>query len=97
MESNPNYSLSYFLNRQTKGIESAGFSATDLLAVLKALKTKDKYTSRLSALARTAKLKIAACQGICEVLEDEGLVTIEPDNETGNDTITLTEKGVESL
>ena len=97
MEPDKNYSLSYFLNQQTKEIATTGFSATDMLAVLKALKSKDKHTAKLTALARAAKLKIAACQQICEVLAQDGLVTIEPDNETGNDTVTLTEKGVESL
>ena len=97
MASKRDFSLSYFLDQQTRGVKAPAYAAADMLAVLKALKSSDNHTGRLLGIARASQLKIAACQEILEGLEREGLVTIEPDNETGNDKVTLTKKGVELI
>ena len=69
----------------------SSFSAN--MAVIKSLMAADNHTLPFMALAKASKLKLDSCKEIIEELQDEGFVGIEPDEQTGNDRITLTSKG----
>lgn len=97
MEPDKTYSLSHFLSLQTKGQVEKGFSLADMLKILKALKEREAYSATLLALAKASGLQAPVCQAICVELEKEGFVSINPDNDMGNDTVMLTKKGKESL
>ena len=96
------FSLSYYLDelkrREGKKAQeevSAALSATTVsIEVLKAIKEAKDHQLPLTTLARKVNLKIAPCQEVCEHLRDEGLIEIEPDQETGNDWIKLSDKGM---
>ncbi len=91
------FSLSYFLDElnrrdnpsgpsepvQTK----SGMPTTASISVLKTLMGCQNHTLSLMALAKKANLKIGESQMVAEHLQEEGLVDIEPDMETGNDTV----------
>ncbi len=97
------YSLSHLLDEmikrqdQTPTMRGAqappSVSITMGLAVIKALKGTDGSALPLTALARAAGMKIGPCQEAVEMLQNEGLVDIEPDDDSGNDVVKLTEKG----
>ncbi len=70
---------------------------TTTLSLIKALKNADDHTLTLAALARAAGLKIGPCQEITDQLCNEGILDTEPDPETGNDRIKLTQKGLKYL
>jgi len=74
-----------------------GISTVDLLAVLKALKATEDQQLPLTLLAKSAGMKIGYCEEIASRLADEGLIEIMPDDQTGNDRIVLTEKGMVAL
>lgn len=108
MENPINYSLSYYFDElkrreqekseqsMTKGL-SEGLSINNGIKVLKALKEAQNHTLSLMTLARSVNLKILPCQEICNELEKEKLIEVEPDNEMGNDQITLTGEGVKLI
>ncbi len=101
MTEKKSYSLSHLLDEMIKRREKAparggGAPSAPIsmgLAVIKALKNSEDSALPLTALARAAGMKIGPCQEAVEMLQDDGLVEIEPDPAAGNDEVKLTEKG----
>ena len=77
----------------TKG-PSRDLPITNGIEILRALKEAKDYTLPLITLARKVNIKVGPCQELSDELENEGLITIDRDDEMGNDWITLTEKGL---
>lgn len=101
-EDKKSFSLSYYLDelnkRKMQSVTALSKGAASpntvlSLSILKCLKEVEGHSISLTALARKTGMKIGPCQDVCEQLMDEKLVSIVPDLETGNDTITLIEKG----
>lgn len=100
MATEKNFSLSYLFDemkrREGEAPErSSAYSTSASLAILKALRDTHPQAASLTALARAAKVKVGPCQEILDHLQDEGLVEIQPDHETGNDLARLTQKGMD--
>jgi predicted transcriptional regulator len=101
------FSLSHYFDelkrrRDTKGIETlsgaqkpASFSTS--LSIVKALKESDTVRLPFMRLARASGLTLDRCKEAVRELQKEGIVEVEPDYETGNDTIRLTLQGEELL
>ncbi|RMD57548.1 MAG: hypothetical protein D6828_03565 [Nitrospirae bacterium] len=87
------YSLSYYFDELKKRHKTKGAIGRGI-ELLKVLKEAKDHTLPLTALARKTNLKIRHCQELCEELQTEGLIKIEPDYEMGNDRISLTDKGL---
>lgn len=101
------YSLSYLLDEMIRRQEvSPGKSGTRSgsgtdqvlslsagLKIIKALKDADTSQMPLMLLARSTGMKIGPCQEMAERLQAEGLLNIEADDMSGNDMISLTQKG----
>ncbi len=106
-ESKSSYSLSHYfdllnrkeqpITRQIREISPPREEFSTGLNILKALKTATDQKLNLMGLSRALGLKIGACQQIAERLQEEGLIDIEADQDTGNDNILLTRKGMELL
>ena len=104
MDTKINYSLSYYFDelkkreqaKSQKSMEkgvSKDVSIIKGVELLKALKEAQNNTMPLTALSRKVNLKVGPCQELCDELKAEGLIEIETDDETGNDRISLTDKG----
>ncbi len=91
------FSLSTYFDELKRREQKPDISFTTTLSVLKALKNADNHTLTLTALAKTAGLKIGPCQEITDQLCEEKLLETEHDPETGNDSIRLTQKGLKYL
>ena len=102
MKGSKGFSLSSYFNElnkkqdHTAQRESEGQSLTAVssIEVLKALKGAPGHKLPLAALARAVNMKIGPCQDICDRLQEEDLIEIEPDQATGNDLIKITDKGM---
>lgn len=108
MSTEINYSLSYYFDelkkreqaKSQKSMEkdvSKDVSIFKGIKLLKALKEAQNNTMPLTALARKVNLKIGPCQELCDELKAEELIDIDIDYETGNDRISLTDKGLALL
>ena len=108
MSTEINYSLSYYFDelkkreqaKSQKSMEkgvSKDVSIFKGIKLLKALKEAQNNTMPLTALARKLNLKIGPCQELCDELKAEELIDIDIDYETGNDRISLTDKGLALL
>ena len=98
------YYLSYYLQQLRKQKEQSDehkktpfFSTTSSLAVLKALHGAEEHRMSFFALAKTTKLNINVIEEVCKNLGAEGLIEIEPDLESENHIVNLTDKGLAAL
>ncbi|MGA1864318.1 MAG: hypothetical protein ACMUHX_04580 [bacterium] len=82
---------------KSSGPLRVGSSFSAQMSVIKSLMTAENHTMPFMALARSSQLKLDVCQEIVNGLQDEGIVEVEPDYNTGNDKIKLTQKGKEVL
>ena len=80
-----------------KGGAHAGSSFAAHLSVIKSLMAAKDNAMPFMVLAKTSQLNLDACKEIIESLQEEGIVEIEPDYDTGNDLVRLTQKGKEAL
>ncbi|MDY6855717.1 MAG: hypothetical protein SWO11_13620 [Thermodesulfobacteriota bacterium] len=81
-------------HKEQRVSEGQSLTAVSSIEVLKGLKGAPGYSLPLAALARAVNMKIGPCQDICDRLQGEGLIDIEPDQATGNDLIKITDKGM---
>jgi predicted transcriptional regulator len=102
------YSLSYYFEelkrKQMKNVERGGreisseetsMSTTISVEVLKTLKDAAEQKMSLTALAKAVHLKLGPFEELVEHLQEEQLIELEPDENTGNDLVKLTQKGSE--
>ena len=104
MKGSKGFSLSSYFDELNKKDDTAqrasgrqSLTAVSSIEALKALKGASGRRLPLAALARAVHMKIGPCQDICDQLQGEGLIEIEPDQATGNDLIKITDKGMDLL
>jgi DNA-binding MarR family transcriptional regulator len=101
MKGSKGFSLSSYFNELNKkqdhkaqrASDQQSLTAVSSIEVLKALRASGRKLP-LAALARAVNVKIGPCQDICDRLQGEDLIEIEPDQATGNDLIKITDKGM---